>query len=248
MIIGLGLGLGLAGRSAGGAAAFDPATLNLTGWLRADYAGSPWSHTASAGTSGSNGAAAEATNAPATGSAVNGYTPADFNGSSHFLVTSDDWSVYANATALTVIVLFNADTASAAAGSAADDHALISDRDRFNLGFTDGGISAAYWDGSDFNTPTRIACATGAWHAAVCRLDGGTFGIGLDGPPTQTASGGSHLFTGGAKMAVGIGGLSTLTKRFDGKILEALTSDTAFSDANIDNVISYFNSRYGLSL
>jgi hypothetical protein len=77
---------------ASGGAVFDPATLSLTGWWRAAYAGSPWAPTASAGTSGTanrdlgvdSGAAT-----PSVGTALNGLDTADFDGSTQSMADGD---------------------------------------------------------------------------------------------------------------------------------------------------------------
>ena len=58
----------------------DPATLALTGWWRGSYDGSgTWSGTASAGSSGTR-SLVELTNKPSSGTAVNGFNPATFDG------------------------------------------------------------------------------------------------------------------------------------------------------------------------
>src|SRR4051812_8033658 len=71
---------------------FNAATLNLQGWFRAPFAGSPWGPTASAGNSGTGGSQVQATTPATVGATVNGYATADFDGSSKFL-TNDTFQV-----------------------------------------------------------------------------------------------------------------------------------------------------------
>lgn len=233
--------------AAGGGGGFDPATLSLTGWWRASYGGSPWSPTASAGSSGSNGNLTEATNAPSVGSAVNGLTPGDGDGSNDQLANANNIATFLSDAAATIVALIWADTAAADSGAGAyfNNPAIVSDGGTFQLGFTDSGVRLGYYDGVDHDSVAK-ACGTGAWHMAWGRWNSTTASVGVDG-----SAGAATLARGAASL--GATPLVAFTNFnasafFDGKILELITLDSALSDTNIDNLKSYCNARYALSL
>src|SRR4051812_26313751 len=107
--------------------AIDPATLDPSGYWLAPYA-SPWTPTASAGTSGSNGTLVTSGTAPTSGTAVNGYAPASYAGTPQALVTNTAtgttlWSLAAG----TTIVIAKASAAVAEAADFYDDPLLMGD-------------------------------------------------------------------------------------------------------------------------
>jgi hypothetical protein len=225
--------------------AFDPASLSLTGWWRASYAGSPWAPTASAGSSGGNGNLTEATNPPATGAAVNGFTPADGDGSNDRLVSAAATLSLLTLTAGTIIVLFNADTAGANTGFWYANPSLVSDDSGGGLGlhYTTSGITATLNGATEANV--TLPAATGGWHMVMMRWSGSSLEASLDGGAVS-----SDAFT----TISGLGGSMRLFANynaaafFDGKILEVMTMSSAISDASVANIKSYLNSRYGLAL
>lgn len=234
---------------------FDPATLSLTGWWRADggtgynvLAGvGTFAAVASAGASGTNGTLSESTNAPSDATALNGHDVADFDGTADLLKAANDFSTFVTATAGTILVLFNADTAAAAAANNYDDPALVCDENNgFNIGFSDGGVGFAYYDGT-WVQPARVTCATGGYHVAKCRWDGTHLETGVDSGAMGVDGAGNLQFYAGSKLTVGRVAISA-TAYFDGKVAEVITADSKLSNADIANVISYFNDRYGLSL
>lgn len=119
---GFGLALGMGGRVDAG---LDPSSLALTGWYRASYSGAPWVGTASAGTSGAKSATSPGS-APTVGTAVNGKTPALYNGTTEYLrdivSTGPD---YISTTKYRVVMLIEPGTLSAPAGAPYDDRGLF---------------------------------------------------------------------------------------------------------------------------
>jgi hypothetical protein len=248
----LGLGLGLGGR-AGGAATFNPATLSLTGWWRASYSASPWTPTASAGASGTNGDLTEGSNAPAAGAAVNGFTPADFDGTNDILTSAAANASLYSTTAYTLVQLVYLDsfalvdpgaaspfTCPGGLGNHAGDGGPVG-------GFAGSGASGVFrfghvdaggWDSA------AVSVSTGAWMMVAACFDNSNVMVSLNaGAQTSKAQG-----TVVGMAGFGIIGRNYLSAQFaDMKVLEVMTSNTNLS-ASLTNIRSYFNSRYGLAL
>jgi hypothetical protein len=226
---------------------FDPSTLDMTGWWRADFSGSPWTATASAGSSGTNGSLTEGTNPPSVGAAQNGLTPADFDGTNDQITAANAVTTYLTNAAGTVIVLFRADTAAADPGAAAYYNApgLFGNTGVLHVGFADAGVRFGYYDGSSHDS-VAAACATGAYHAALCRYNSTTQEVQIDsaGATGSMARGAAALDTGTAPVC----GPTFAAGFYDGRILEIMTFDRRITDGEWTDIVSYFNDRYGLSL
>ncbi len=233
-------------KSSGAPPVFDPATLALSGWWRASYAGSPWTPTASAGGSGSNGNLTEGTNPPSTSAGtVNGYTGADFDGVN---------DVISNATAITTMVsdssgslvsLFNADTAFADPGSTSfylEPSLISSATSRLAMGFSTAGVSLGTYNGGGWNS-IRTACATGGWHLAQARWNTTDIEVRVDSGSWVTTA--RALVLAGGSVQVG---QNYDVGFFDGKILETMTAPARLSDTDFANLVSYVDARYALSL
>lgn len=238
-----------------GTAVFDPATLTLNGWWRADYASSPWVGVASAGSSGTAGRdLTEATNAPSTGAAQNGKTPADFDGTNDILGGAN-LSTYCNAGAGSVWVLFRADTsvAAAAAGSPFADPFLVGQLGgsvTMCLSYAlPGGpgsetFRAGIYDGVSWKE-VSIAQATGAYCLAQMKWNGtNLYARKNSGAWSNIACGNVDTMA----VAITVGQDYAASQYFDGRILEIGMAPSALSDANFTSIVSYVNSRYGLSL
>jgi hypothetical protein len=222
---------------------FNPATLPLAGWYRASYTGTPWTPTASAGTSGTNDDMTEATFPPTVGVAVNSFTPADFDG--HRLQGAG-FNSYCSGPAGTVVALFYADTATAEAGFAYNDPAIVSDTiNGFNLGFSDGGVGLAFYDGG-WKYPTKVPCSTNTWNMAVARWNGSTVEISVNGGAWSSIAASDMLISAHA-LAFGFVQIASVAY-LDGKILEVMTAQATLSDVDIANIKSYFETRYGITL
>jgi len=236
---------------------FNPATLDLTLWQR-DYAGSPWTGTASAGTSGSN-SFSEATNPPSVGTALNGHGTADYDGTNDILgQASGDASTYLTNTNGSGWVLFNADAASADAGAGSrqnNPQFLASNNGQFGIGFSSVGIHVYTVDGSNGQTEKVIACATGGWHLLQFKYSLGGGGLSLklrlDNGAWQesTSAFGATLSGDMATSVLRSGGDSSNTSPFyNGRVADRAVSKLTISDGDFDNVRSYANARYGVSV
>ena len=229
---------------------YDPSVLDLNLWLRGSYGGSPWVGTASAGNSSTwRGAHA---NAPGVGAAVNGYTPADFDGTNDTLTVAN--TVPNNATladiisapAWTMVFLINMDAADAdaGAGNRFTQPNLIADSGAyFVVSYTSSGVAIEMADGIT-TTTIAVACATGGWHMVKIRYDGTKYYLGVDsGAMTEEAGVGNVANTTGN---VYIGSNYDRTAFVNGKIMEVMGADTDLGNTVLTSIKSYFNSRYNL--
>lgn len=226
--------------------AFSPAALPLTGWWRASYSGSPWNGNPSGGSSEGR-SLAEPTNPPTTGSAVNGLTPAAFNGVDTILNSDAYIETLLPPAECSGAVLFYANTAAAPAGAAYDDPALLSEQFAFSFTFCSAGLGYAWYDGA-WNSPHRVTCGTGAWHLAQFRFDGTNFELRVDSGAWSSHSQTTRSVVPSTYwMRVGYAQIST-NVFFDGSVLEIMTSGVSLSDDDFDNIKTYVNARYALSL
>lgn len=240
----LGLGLGITMRSSAGAV-FNPGTQSLTLWLRDSFTASPWVGTASAGNSGSHDFA-EATNPPAVGSALNGFTPPDFDGTNDVL-SGAALSTYLSASAFSLWVLFNADAAAADPGASNHYNSpyLFGDSATYMfLAFDAAGVTARVSDGSTFPEVT-VACATGGWHLAQVQYGSSTLKVRVDGGSWSSAATCAAI---GDLTSTARTGLSYSGAAYNGRIAEIGVSNTTIALATFDDVLTYARSRYSLAL
>jgi hypothetical protein len=230
---------------------FDPATLSLTGWWRASYAGSPWTPTASAGSSGSNGNLAHATNAPDVGAAVNGFTPADFipANTDRLDNASGNINTFVSSAAGSIWCLFYADAAFTDLGSAQyyqNPSFLVNATDGYlGFGFSTSGVRLGSYSGSSFDS-VAAACATGGWHLAQARWNTTTKEVRVDGGSWQTLA--HAVSIGSLTSGFRVGCNYVVSQLFDGRILDLGTAQSRLSDTNFDDIRSYCNSRYGVAV
>lgn len=241
----------------GGAAVFNPATLNLTTWLRASFASSPWAGVASAGVSGSH-SYSEATNPPSVGAALNSLNPADFDGTNDRLARSGvTQDTFVSSTEYTVIVLYNADAAATDAGASAQysNPALVTGFSSVGIGgsfmvaYSSAGLGAAHYDGSSWLGITSGSAHNGAWTLGQARFSGGFLGVRLNGGAfVDNAKGSVSGLADGGTSGVRIGANYDASLFFDGRIAEVMISATALSDATLNNIRSYISARYAISV
>jgi len=231
----------------GATAVYDPTILNLTGYWRASYAGSPWTPTASAGTSGANGNLAEATNPATTGAAQNGFTPADYVTNQQLNSVTLCQTFVSDASG-SIGVLFYADTAVAdpttaayylGAGLWVDDTS-----GQIGLTFSAGGLYFGCSNGVDFDA-VPVACSTGAWHFGQARWNGTTIEVRVDNGVWQTLA---RVVVTSAVDGIRQGINYDQTVPFDGRVLETFSSNTRLADGVWDDFRGYLNSRYAVSV
>lgn len=224
-------------------AAFDPATLSASLWVRASYGGVPWSGVSSAGSSGGRNLVAGT--APSVGSALNGLTPAAFNGSTQFLVN-----------ALTIDQLFStaydlyAAVNMAALGANAspfDEPAIIADSGgNWGLHVSTSGARLYHFNGSALTT-SRVAITTATWTLIRARWDGTNMTIAINGNAlggTQAAGAPIGMSSGTIRVGSNYNGAALL----NGSLAELVVYPSNLSAGNITNLRGYFSARYGISV
>jgi hypothetical protein len=235
------------GAAPAAAPVFDPATLPLTMWVRAAYAGAPWSGVASAGASGANPLIAGT--APAVGANLNGLATADFDGATHQLDSTDFAEVCVPTTGYVVAALFLADALQAAAvyPDTYNAAALLTDPYGFNFGVDDAGLAIGHYDGV-WKADRLAGVSTSTWTLGQVRYAGGLVKLRLNGGAWSAGIAATDLLTPAAtyKSRTGVSAPS-VTRFFDGRIAEIIAA-ASLSDADLDNYRSYLNSRYGLAV
>ncbi len=224
---------------------FTPANLSLTGYWRANFTGLPWVGTASIGTSSGRNLVTQADD-PSTGASQNGFAPADFNGSSNY-IQADVNNTTLLGTSGSIFFLFNGDTAPTNSGLDYGDGNIFTDptNAETTFGFTDLGFGACILDDSITYRRISISCGTGNYHLAQAKWNGTNLYARIDsGNWSNIASGPFTAITPSAPNV----GLSYSTIRFDGRLLELGITNIFLSDSDFNNIVSYVNKRYHLSL
>lgn len=230
---------------------YSPAQEALTMWHRASYAGSPWAAVSSAGSSGLNGNFTEATNPPSVGTALNGRTPATFNGTTQTLTSAQNLNVYINVAAwsLSVLVRPTATAAARSVGAGYNDPAIIGETTQgyWYLTYTTSGVTIGHYDptAGTWKEATQ-ACVAGAWHLVHAWFDGVNISISVDSvAATSVASTDQGI--------IGVGPLM-LSRNFAGgsyaacDVEEVWMSATDLGSTSRSKAKAYVNTRYGLSL
>jgi hypothetical protein len=226
---------------------FTPASLSLTAWWEAPYAASPWVGGTSAGTSGSVNLT-EATNPPSAGTALNGFAPALFDGTNDKLGNATSISSFFTAAAGSFIALFkpgaldadgihNNDTAPKVFSDTASIVALK---------VTDAGAKLYIFGGPVILTPA-VALSVGTWVAVKCKWDGTNVyvgsGTGAFGAATSMATA-SAFGAGTLRVGCNYNASSFLNAQIAGLVF----GSAAWPDDDFNNVVTYWNSKFGLSL
>jgi hypothetical protein len=238
----LGIGLGLSFVRPSGAAAFSPASLPLTLWVE-DYAGLPWVGEASAGTSGAHSLTAGT--APGVGTAFNGHDTAYFNAGSKNIDGGGGltWGDLISASAFTIHVIANFDSAIAPAGGGRPDldHTVAASINaNLYITQTTDGIAGGYYDGSGYKVTTAIAHPANGTKACIqMKLVGGTIKVRVNGSGWQTTSAANVR---AAELASGV----RFGLLLDGREAQIIAADTALSDADLDSLYADAQSRFGV--
>jgi len=238
-------GFGAGRRASKAAATYDPAVLSLTGWWRASYDGSgTWSGTASAGSSGTHGLL-EIINKPAAGTAVNGRTPATFDGVNDFLGGSA-FSTYATGTAYGGWALIKIASISTnnAAPSLYDNVTVWSNGAYGGLVLrSNNTVTLFHFDGGQQGVAASFT--TSAWQLVQWKYDGTNGKIRVNaGSWSSTAMGTLADLTSTFYLSKRYDG----TADFGGDVLDVGLIDSAPSDATFDNILLYARSYHALAL
>ncbi len=252
-----GTGYTLAVTTAGGTSnsltleSWSTASLTRSGeWGPTSYAGSPW-----VGAVGGN--LAEATNPPATSSAVNGYTGPSFDGVNDMLFSGSSCSAFYDAASysmacLVYVAAFTlADPGAAvpynipvvlgsrasASGSPTGGPAGTGASGVFRFGHHDGGWKSA-----------AIAISTGTWTFIKVRYNGTVIGVGASNGAMATTAAGN---VGSLTDSFGIGrDCGSNTHFLNGTVMAGVTAKAAgqITDANFEKIRKAWNIKYRLSL
>lgn len=184
---------------------------------------------------------------PATvGTAVNGFTPAIFDGATEGLITDLTAANYISKTAYTSIslVYIPAGTAAAPSGNTHTDPGIWMEAGlNCGLTFNTSGASAIVYDGAQVFTPS-MACSTGAYHLIVTRLDGINLKIRIDGVNGTSAACGPVSGIPGA-LTLGVApGIAYQALR----VLAQVFVTTELSNAQVDGIGTFLQTRYAQSL
>lgn len=225
---------------------------SLSGYWGPDFAGSPWVGTASAGTSGGL-ELSEGFSPPTTGAALNGFIPADFDGINQHLTATTSGSTtmtnYITISAYSYFTLFNADTASADVGSTTpyNNPALFSsDGGGMGLSFSDAGVGAWHFNGTDYHT-ISVSTTTNNWHLAIVTYDGTDLTTYVDSM-SGSAQTRSHADSSVLTYTLHVGTNYSISAFFDGRIEEIGFIKTALTSDQRGVIKTYINNKYGLSL
>lgn len=235
---------------AGGFGPLDPTNTVADGWWRGNYSASPWNGSVSLGASGSRNLT-EATNPPTAGAAVNGFTPADYNGTNQILNGTLVSTYLGAATSYTLFFLFKVDNFTVAdpgatqpfncptfwgqtANSICGGPAGTGGTGVFRYGHYDGST----WDSAS------VAISTGTWTCGVVRYDGINIEVGKNGLLSASTPQGTPAGLGGTIIS----GRAFPAVFLDGQIMEIIVYRQALSGVDIARITQYMRNRYGLAL
>lgn len=240
------------GPSPGGVSVFDPATLSLSGWWK-NFTGAPW--VGSSSTGASSGRQLQVGTAPTVGTAVNGKTPASFNGTNQYLLENTlTANNYLTASAYTIVLLVKASGGLAPEGLYPfDDKQLITigggGLAAAGISLTSSGIRAWHQtaSGSNWNPTTGyITFPGGVYAMVVMQYNGTNLSISLNNGTAITEARANIVDLAGTVIRLAT---TYNTGKFTQEdVLEVMTAPTVLTSGNLGNIKSYFNSTYSLSL
>ena len=232
---------------------FNPATLALSMWHSAKlaaYSAPPWAGNASAGGSGSVTAGTAGAD-PTVGAALNGHNTTAFNGTSELLSESVGAATLFTANAGTFCCLFNASSIPTSTGANYTDGNMLADPGNADQGFglTSNGLGTVLLNSaaSNYDQLYLPFSTTGSWHLFQSKWTNTGIRARVDsGAWSSVTTTGSGFAGASANMYMGVSYAST--QHFAGLIAEMMTAAVTLSDSDCDNIKSYVNATYGLSL
>jgi hypothetical protein len=185
---------------------------------------------------------------PSSGAAINGYWPADFNGSTTALeATSYNTELFsANAWSIVALVKPRVTTVTHTFPGIFEP-GIVSDTmyGILGLSFSTSGATAYQKTSGGTYFSVTAPCSTEAWHLLTAKYDGAALSVRVDrGPATSTAASPVAF----ASAHVRVGSNYQYNETFDGSIAEVFTSAKELTDAEVDALRVYVNRRYALSL
>ena len=221
-----------------------PLTLAFSGFWRAQFSGSPWLGVTTAGASGGRDLT-EATNPPTAGTAQNGWTPANFNGTNQLLTAPGVVEDYHGAAEVTITVVAKVNSVPAPGAYTWDDPCFLVTQTggTIALGVCSSGVSfLIYTSGGPVQTG-YVAFTTGVYHVFQARMDGTNASVRVDGGAWTSAAAADIAASGGQPLLIGTD-LTGTTAFIDADLLEIEIGSTAFSDVELGAVLAYAQARY----
>lgn len=238
---GFSLGAGARGiKKLNAAVAFDPATLPLTLYLT-DFAGLPWVGTASAGTSGSHNLVTNGVD-PTVGASFGTHPSADFNGA-QYIKTDVVMSAILSASAYSLQFIAEFDTAGATNAAIYSEPGIFANTSSYvNVSYTTSGVRAGRNTGADELT-AYIALATSTKACIQMKYDGTNIKCRVNGGAWQSVAAANVTDL----TVIGVCGVNyALTIFVDGRIAQVLASDTALSDATMDQLYAHAQANFAV--
>lgn len=222
--------------------------LFLTGDWRGSYESAPWIGTRSFGTSEDH-AIDEATHPPVPGPAVNGYTPALFNGTSAFLISTLTCDNFLSAGSYSGLALVYVNAVATDSASAWENDHVADTQGIAYWGIylrSSGSVGIYHYDGS-YHVATG-SFAIGQWILLQFDYDGTHIRLRVNGGAWCAPVAAGHLHTGFASQIFQVGRSPDSTHFLDGMILDIKLSQDKFSDDEHDALLAYMRVRYDLPL
>ena len=231
--------------------------LQLEGYWKASYTGSPWTATATAGGSGANGTLSQGTNPATTGTAVNSFVPAAFNGTNQFLTSTNNATTYMTTAQFSgfALVFVNSITANSGGGAFSDDTIIGTQTSSsstgdgyFAINVNANGPTARIWvnNTTQGNVSVSATLATSAWQLIQWKFDNTNIKIRVNAGAWQSVSAPHTVANLAFKLDVGRNDKQTIFSNMS--VLEIGISQYLFVDATFDSIRSYINLTYGLSV
>jgi hypothetical protein len=229
----------------------DPSLLTLSGWWRASFTGVPWYGLGSLGDSGLDNHkwitdAAD----PAVGASVNGFSPADFDGTNDRLVILNtvDLTSFIGQSEWWMGCLISADALAGDVGASENPAPVSDNQGAFGVTVCSTGVRAlSYQTGVGIRATPLISINTGTWYWIEAWQTGGVLSCSVNGGTAQTVScttNTSLLTAQFLKL-----GKSYNNNYFNGKILEVMISKTVPSAADRTCIREeYLVNRYGVAV
>lgn len=228
---------------------FDPAKRSLSVWNRGSFpgGGSAWTGVSSLGTSGSQ-VFTEITNYPDAGTALNGFAPADFNGTNDRL-TGPAISTAFTTTAGSIAVLFKADTLSAPStpSDPYNEHAIFSASDggcNIGVSVSTSGVRGWAFNGTTYVISQYVPIIAGKWYVVALSWDATNLYFQINDWAPETISLGGANVAFGASPALKLGVDYSGTLFFDGQIEEVMCEQATWSRFTKNQIVAYMNKRY----
>lgn len=234
--------------SATGEVVFTPVTLALTGYWDNSYSGLPWAGLASAGSSGGNDQVDHASTAPATGSTVNGYVAAAFDGTTSWTDAEDSVATMLGIEGWSYACLLKTNTLDADTNVYANNPLWTDDQQIVGVTVSDAGIHAFQYDSAATEHKATATWADDTWALVQARINSGSglLQIRVNNGAWQSSGAAPADFHANLGTTIWLG--RTGYSQLDGEKLIEMFAAAGWDDATADAIGEYIQDRYALSL